>query len=318
MKIIFMGSPQFAVASLAALKESQHEIVAVVTQPDRPSGRMLQSQAPAVKVAAHKFALPVLQPVTTKTPQFVEEIASFQPDLLVVVAYGEILRQNLLESARCGAVNLHASLLPKYRGAAPIPWAILKGEAKTGATTIYMNEVMDGGPILLQESCPISSTDTSQTLSKKISALGAPLLRRTLDLIEKNEITPVEQELNSVTYAPKLKKEDGWIDWNQSAIWISRQIRAFDPWPGTFSDWEGIQVKFWLASPEETEAKASSGTVIEASKQGLLVVCGEGSVLRVLEVQPQNRPRLTAGDFISGYRIRRGARFMSRPNLNNL
>ena len=310
MRIIFMGSPQFAVPSLEAIYNSTHHIIAVVTQPDRPSGRKLVQQAPAVKIAAHRLNLPVLQPATTKSDFFLDEIREFRPDILVVVAYGEILRTALLEIPPRGAVNLHASLLPKYRGAAPIAWAILQGERVSGATTMNINEIMDGGDILLQEECPILPSDTTETLTKKISQLGGPLLRKTLDLIEKGEISPVSQDLARVTYAPKLRKEDGRIDWNKPAAWIAAQIRAFDPWPGTFCRFKETNIKFWLGHAAQTTIAAEShGQVLEITKQSILVACGDQTVLEILELQPENRPRLTAADFIHGYSIHRGDHF---------
>ena len=306
-----MGSPAFAVPGLEALCNSDHEVVAVVTQPDRPKGRRLLLQPPAVKIAAHRLNLPVLQPATTKSEVFVQEVKSFHPDLLVVVAYGEILRPALLEIPPRGAVNLHASLLPKYRGAAPIPWAILQGETITGATTMLLNEVMDAGDLLLQQECTIHPADTTETLTKRVAHLGAPLLRKTVDLLEKNEITPKPQDLKAVTYAPKLRKQDGRIDWSKSASWIARQIRAFDPWPGSFSFFRNLTVKLWLAHHVDGETVEKPGTVIDLTKHSLKIACGEGTVLEILEIQPENRPRLTAADFIHGYSIHRGDSFSS-------
>jgi methionyl-tRNA formyltransferase len=311
MRIVFMGSPQFAVPSLEALYHSMHQVIAVVSQPDRPKGRNLIPQAPAVKLAAHRLQIPVLQPSTTKSQIFLEEIGSFHPELLVVVAYGEILRPALLELPSYGAVNLHASLLPKYRGAAPVPWAILHGDAVTGATTMFMNEVMDGGDVLLQETCPILPSDTTDTLTKRISELGAPLLKRTVDLLERKGVTPKPQDLSLVTYAPKLRKEDGKIDWTKSSIWLANQIRAFDPWPGSYTWYRDLLVKLWLAHPMDKKSMEQPGTVIQVTRQSVEVACGDGTVLNVLEIQPENRPRLTAADFIHGYSIHAGDRFAS-------
>lgn len=309
MRVIFMGSPQFAVPSLEAIHSSNHEVVAVVTQPDRPVGRSLKVQPPPVKVSAHSLDIPVLQPSTTKSPEFIDQISAFGPDILVVVAYGEILRKNVLELPPAGAVNLHASLLPKYRGAAPIPSAILNGETETGCTTMQMTLEMDAGPLYLQEKCVIHPTDTTQTLSRKLSEIGAPLITLTLDLIEKNAMVPVVQDVTAVTYAPKLKKENGRVDWNRSANWIARQIRAFDPWPGTFSTISNTELKLWLAQSVEGEAQVKPGRVLNVLKHALLVACGEGTILQLLEVQPQSRPRMTAHEFAIGYRIKAGDSF---------
>jgi methionyl-tRNA formyltransferase len=309
MRVVFMGSPQFAVPSLEAIDSSSHDIVAVVTQPDRPVGRSLKVHPPPVKAAAQKLNIPVLQPSTTKNPEFLDQISAFGPDILVVVAYGEILRKNVLELSPAGAVNLHASLLPKYRGAAPIPWAILNGETETGVTTMQMSLEMDAGPLYLQERCIIHDTDTTETLSRKLSELGAPLLILTLDLIEKNAMVPVAQDLSAVTFAPKLKKENGRVDWNRPANWISRQIRAFDPWPGTFSRIANTELKFWLAQPVEGTTSEKPGTIINVLKHALLIASGEGTILQLLEVQPESRPRMTAHEFAIGYRIKAGDSF---------
>src|SRR5262249_42652842 len=232
MKIIYMGAPEFAVPSLQEIARSEHEIVVVVTQPDRPSGRSLRVQPPAVKVAAQQLGLPILQPETTKSTEFVAQLAAYKPDLLVVVAYGEILRTNLLELSPAGSVNLHASLLPRYRGAAPIAWAILKGERETGVTTMRIVKEMDAGPVFLQQQCPIDPDDTTATLSSKLARIGAPLLVQTIDRIEAGTITPAPQDETMVSLAPKLKKEDGLIDWKRESATIARMTRAFDPWPG--------------------------------------------------------------------------------------
>lgn len=309
MRVVFMGSPQFAVPSLEAIHSSPHDVVAVVTQPDRPVGRSLKVHPPPVKVCAQTLDIPVLQPATTKTPEFLDQISAFGPDILVVVAYGEILRKNVLELTPAGAVNLHASLLPKYRGAAPIPWAILNGEAETGCTTMQMSLEMDAGPLYLQERCIIHDTDTTETLSRKLSELGAPLLILTLDLIEKNAMVPVTQDLSAVTFAPKLKKENGRVDWNRPADWISRQIRAFDPWPGTFSKLANTELKFWLAQPVEGKTSEKPGTIINVLKHALLIASGEGTILQLVEVQPESRPRMTAHEFAIGYRIKAGDSF---------
>lgn len=304
-----MGSPQFAVPSLELL-HSVYEIVAVVTQPDRPVGRKLKVQPPPVKITAHTLGIPVFQPATTKTPEFVEEMKAFQPDALIVVAYGEILRKNLLEAAPLGAINLHASLLPKYRGAAPIAWAIINGETETGCSTMQIVQAMDAGSVYLQESCPIHSSDTTESLSKNLAQLGAPLLKRTLQLIERKEIQPQPQDESLASYAPKLKKEDGKVDWSYPADRISRQIRAFNPWPGTYTTLNGSTVKLWLGHPSPERAEASPGTIIRILKNAVEVACGGGTILEIVTLQPENRPRITALEFTNGYRITAGAIFV--------
>jgi methionyl-tRNA formyltransferase len=283
--------------------------LAVVTQPDRPVGRNLKVQPPPIKVRAESLQIPIFQPATTKTQDFVDQMASLKPDILVVVAYGEILRRNLLELAPRGAVNLHASLLPKYRGAAPIPWAILNGESETGVTTMQVDIAMDAGPVYLKQTCTIDSSDTSETLANKLATLGAPLLTKTLDLIEKNEIVAEPQDISAVTFAPKLKKEDGRVDWNKPASWIARQVRAFDPWPGTFTTFENISVKFWNAKASDKTTDEPSGTVLYINKDAISVAAGERSVLDISDVQPENRPRMKAHDFAIGHRLQPGKLF---------
>jgi methionyl-tRNA formyltransferase len=235
----------------------------------------------------------------------------FGPDVLVVVAYGEILRPSLLRVAPRGAINLHASLLPYYRGAAPIPWAILRGETQTGVTTMQMDEGMDSGHVLLQATAPIHPSDTAAVLSNRLAALGAGLLKETLDRLEKGDLTPRPQDSSQATFAPKLKKQDGWIHWDKDAAYIARQIRAFDPWPGSFSKLRQNLLKFWLAHPAEEQTDEQPGRIIKVSKEAFCVACGSGTVLRVMEIQPENRPRLTVADYIHGYRLNVGDLFQS-------
>jgi len=310
MKIVYMGSPEFAVPSLQEIARSDHEIAVVITQPDRPSGRSLRVQPPAVKVAAQELGLPVLQPETTKSAEFVAQMAAYKPDLLVVVAYGEILRTNLLEISPAGSVNLHASLLPRYRGAAPIAWAILKGERETGVTTMGIVKAMDAGPVFLQQQCPIDPDDTTATLSRKLARIGAPLLVQTIERIESGSIIPAAQDETMVTLAPKLKKEDGLIDWNRESAYIARMTRAFDPWPGAFTQFEGKILKILQANPSQTPgaAEISPGTCLQVSRTSLLIACGEGSSLEILRVQPENRAAMTAADFAHGHQIKSGSK----------
>lgn len=304
-----MGSPDFAVASLKALHASHHQIAAVVTQPDRPFGRRLHLHAPAIKTAALSLGLPIFQPETTRDPAFLQQIQAFQPQMLVVVAYGEILRPSLLEIPEFGAINLHASLLPKYRGAAPVAWAILNGETETGVTTMQINNKMDAGDIYLQSTIPIESTDTTTILTERLGILGAPLLRETADRIETGTIQPVPQDATRATLAPKLKKEQGHVDWNHPADRISRQTRAFDPWPGTFSTLNNVQIKIWMAISAAESTTAAPGTIVSAGST-LDVACGGGTLLRIVELQPENRPRMKAVDFIHGAHLQNGARFV--------
>ncbi|HET6266437.1 MAG TPA: methionyl-tRNA formyltransferase [Acidobacteriota bacterium] len=309
MKIIYMGSPEFAVPSLQEIARSEHEIVVVVTQPDRPSGRSLRVQPPAVKVAAQQLGLPILQPETTKSTEFVAQLAAYKPDLLVVVAYGEILRTNLLELSPAGSVNLHASLLPRYRGAAPIAWAILKGERETGVTTMRIVKEMDAGPVFLQQQCPIDPDDTTATLSTKLARIGAPLLVQTIDRIEAGTITPAPQDETMVSLAPKLKKEDGLIDWKRESATIARMTRAFDPWPGAFTHFQGKLLKILQAIPAQIQAAADApGTCFRITRTSMLIACGEGSSLEIVRVQPENRAAMSAADFARGHDITPGSK----------
>ncbi|HSP06396.1 MAG TPA: methionyl-tRNA formyltransferase [Acidobacteriota bacterium] len=316
MRIIFMGSPEFAVPTLEALHASRHELVAIVTQPDRPSGRRLHLRPPAVKAAAQAFGVLVLQPETTRSAELLQAVKACRPDILVVVAYGEILRRELLQIPPLGAVNLHASLLPKYRGAAPVAWAILNGEKETGCTTMQISEKMDAGDIYLQETCAIEPPDTAGTLTQKLSRLGAPLMTQTLDGIEKKELHARPQDSDAATYASKLKKEDGLIDWSRPSVWISRQTRAFNPWPGTYSSLHGSVIKLWIAHASEESTTEPPGTVLHVTRPAIHVACGEGSVLRILELQPEGRPRLAARDFANGIHLQPGSRFTTPETVS--
>lgn len=304
-----MGSPVFAVPSLEHLVESTHHVVAVVTQPDRPTGRKLKVQSPPVKSAAERFGLNVFQPQTTKTPDFLNLLKGWEPEIIVVVAYGEILRKSVLDLPSRGAVNLHASLLPRYRGAAPIAWAILNGDSETGTTTMQMNESMDAGPIYLQQSCRILPDDTSESLSRKLSISGAALVRRTLELIESGQASPIPQDPSFISYAPKLKKEDGLIDWTEDGEQIARRIRAFDPWPGTYTYRNRMLIKFWKANAFRETHRRDPGTIVRVLKESIHISCTNDSALEVFEVQPENRSRMGAAEFINGYRIQEGERF---------
>lgn len=263
---------------------------------------------PAVKTAAQSFGIPILQPETTRDPAFVKEIELLHPDLLVVVAYGEILRTTLLQLPRLGAINLHASLLPKYRGAAPIAWAIFHGESETGITTMQISKQMDAGDTYLQSSIAIESTDTAGILSKKLAILGAPSLVQTIDQLETGTIRPAPQDHSRATMAPKLKKEDGVVNWSRTAQALSLQTRAFDPWPGSFSHLHGSLLKIWKAVPALRSVSAEPGTILHAQNT-LDVACGEGSVLSISEIQTENRSRLKVPEFLNGAHIRVGERF---------
>jgi methionyl-tRNA formyltransferase len=309
-----MGTAALSCASLEKLAASTEcTVAAVVTQPDKPKGRDLKLTASPVKVLAEKLSLPVLQPAKARDELFIANIQELKPDLMVVVAYGQILPQRLLDVPALGCLNVHTSLLPKYRGAAPIQWAIADGEAETGVTIMKMDAGLDTGPILAARRTPILAEDDSQTLHDRLAQLGAELLVETLPVYAAGKIPPQPQPAQGATYAAKIKKEDGHIDWNWPARKIWTRLRAFTPWPGafTFLKNEGAKpqlLKIWKA--EVVGIAGEIGTVLAADKTGLVIGCGEGA-LRILELQREGGKRLTAEQFLAGYPVRPGARLFA-------
>jgi methionyl-tRNA formyltransferase len=302
MRIVFAGTPAFAAASLEALLRAGHEVKLVLTQPDRPAGRGLKEQSSAVHRLARERGLPLLQPATLKENSVLPAVMAAVPEALVVAAYGKILPGPLLRSAPRGAINVHASLLPRWRGAAPIQRALLAGDAVTGATIMQMEESLDTGPILLQEKLPISAEDTAGTLHDKLAALGAQLLLRAL--AEAPAARP--QNEAEATYAARVGTSEAEIDWSRTAREIDRQVRAFNPAPGARTQVDGVAVKLWHARPEA--AAGAPGTVCSADTGGILVACGTGA-LRVLELQRAGGKRISAGAFLAGFKLAAGARF---------
>jgi methionyl-tRNA formyltransferase len=303
LKVLFMGTPVFAVPSLKALLNSRHTITAVVSQPDRPSGRGLTTRATPVKEAALEAGLQVIQPRGVRSPRFFETIKALSPDLLVVVAFGRILPLSLLQLPPEGAVNVHSSLLPRYRGAAPAAWAIARGEEVTGVTTMRIVEALDAGDILLQRSTPIGPEETTAQLEERLAVMGARLLVETVDAVAEGTIASIPQDENRSTYAPLIKKEDGLIDWAGDAVTIGRRVRAFVPWPVTYTSSRGKRIRIWKARPVEgelTPGEANPGVVLYAGKAGLKVGCGGGSILELLEVQPDGKKRMPAADAVAG------------------
>lgn len=297
MRIVFLGTAELAVPCLRAVRE---QVVGVVTQPDRPAGRQRHLMAPPVKVAARELNLPVVQPVNIREPEALEQIRRWRPDLLVVVAYGQLLPAELLAIPPRGCVNVHASLLPRWRGAAPIQYAIWHGDTVTGVTTMFLNERLDAGDIIFQRSEPIYPTDTAATLQHRLAPLGAALLVETVRAIGEGNAPRKAQDASQATYARKLTKEDGRVDWSKSAAEIERQIRAFDPWPGAYTFWGGLLVKLWRAEVLPV-ASGQPGQVLP----GLVVAAGQGG-LRLLELQPAGRHRMSAEAFLCGYRLEPG------------
>ena len=305
MRLLFMGTPLFAVPTLKALLSSHHTVSAVFTQPDKPSGRGEKLSAPPVKLIALEQGIPVHQPEKLKAPEWQSVFAELKVDAYVVVAYGKILPQWLLDLPRLGAYNVHASLLPKYRGAAPIQWAIANGETKTGITTMKLDAGMDTGDLLLQHEIPIEPEDTCASIHDQLAEIGAELMLKTLDGLEKGTVKPLPQDPALATYAPMLKKFDGLLDWSQSAVPLHNRIRAFNPWPGTYTLLQGQILRIWKARPAEVSGESlPPGSLLHHSSGAAMVACGTG-FLRLEEVQLENRKRTSALDFLHGIRLGR-------------
>jgi len=299
-KIIFMGTPKFAVPALIALHNSRQDVVLVVTQPDRPRGRGRKVFPPPVKETAIKLGYEVLQPASIRTTEFIGRIEKCAPDFIVVVAFGHIIPENILKLPHFATVNLHASILPKYRGPAPIQWAVINGEKETGITTMLMDEGLDTGHILLFSKVQITPDDTAGTLHDRLADIGADLLINTLKAFETGDIHPIPQDHHQATYAPLLKKKDGRLNWKMSAGSLESFIRGMTPWPGAFTFHENKRLKIFKAKPISTQAPETPGTVIEGFPDELRVATGQG-VLSVLEIQEASGKRLLTKDFLRGY-----------------
>jgi len=330
LRIIFMGTAELSCASLESLARDENvSVVAVVTQPDKPKGRDLKLQPSPVKSLALKLKLPVLQPARARDEQFIAGLRALKPDLIVVVAYGHILPQTILDLPEFGCLNVHTSLLPKYRGAAPIQWAIASGETETGVTVMKMDGGLDTGPIVSQQRTPILPTDDSTTLHDRLARLGAELLAQTIPDFVIGKIRPVPQPIEGVSHAPKIKKEDGHIDWKLPAKTIWNRLRAFTPWPGAFTYLAGeakpsrpAGLKIWKAEIVENDSGRDSalrcpdaaarhpypGEILSADKNGIIVGCGENA-LRILELQPESGRRMSAAEFLAGHALKAGDRF---------
>lgn len=311
LRIIFMGTPELACASLRALLQMpEANVAAVVTQPDQPKGRGLKLQPSPVKEIGLEEHLPVLQPQRARDESFIDELRRLEPDLIAVAAYGQILPKSILDLPRFGCINVHASLLPKYRGAAPIQWAILNGEAETGVTIMKMDAGMDSGDILTQERTPIERGDNAQTLHDRLGRMGADLLVRTIPDYVAGRLRPVPQPTAGICYAPKIKKHDGHIDWSQPALAVWNRVRAMAPWPGAYGHWtvlsQSCLVKIWAA--EVVEASGEPGRVLRAGKDGIVIGCGTAA-LRVLILQREGGRRMNAQEFLSGHDLRPGQKF---------
>lgn len=300
-----MGTPQAAVPSLERILADGHEVVAVYTQPDRPAGRGNKLTAPPVKECALQYNLQIFQPTKIKTPEALELFKSHNADVAVVVAYGRILPLSFLEAFPKGAVNVHFSLLPKYRGAAPVNWAIVNGEAKTGVTTMKMDVGLDTGDILLVSETAIGENENAIELMQRLSFSGADLLSETLEKFD--DLTAIPQNHHEATFAPIMKKEDGKINWNLSAKEIVNRIKGFQPFPTSFTFYNGNKLTVWNAEVSEIErGEVAVGSVVYAVKDSLLVACGENSVLKINELQVQGKNRMKTRDFLNGVKLQIG------------
>lgn len=315
LKVIFFGSPQFAVPSLQALHDAGHQVVAAVCQPDAPKGRGQKLMPPDVKVAAERLGIPVLQPTRIKGEAgaaFLEEVKRLQPDVGVVAAYGKILPQALLDAPRAGCVNLHASLLPRFRGASPIHHAILEGDAKTGVCLMRMVLELDAGGVFARTETDILTTDTSETLTARLADMAARLCVEKLPGVVDGSLTNVPQGTEGLVYAPLLQKEMGRLCWSGDAAREERRVRAMTPWPGTFTQWKGEPLKVHAVElVDGTTLNATPGAITAVGKEHVDVACGRG-VLRLLEVQPPNKKRMGAGEFARGARLSVGDVFLER------
>ena len=307
MRILFMGTSGFAVPALKALLASEHEVVGVVTQPDRPAGRGRQARLSPVKEVALEAGFPIHQPEKVREESFIALVREMSPDAIVVAAFGQIIPKAILEIPRFGSINVHASLLPKCRGAAPVHYALFAGETVTGVTTMLMDPGLDTGPILLQREVEILPEDNEGTLEARLAEVGAGLLLETLEAVERGMISPTPQDDSLATHAPSVKKDECEIVWARDARTIVNRVRGCTPRPGAYTFWQGSALRIWSCAVFEGSASGEPGLVLEVTSEGIHVLAGEGAVL-LREVQPENRKRMSAAEFARGYRIIPGAK----------
>ena len=316
MRIIYMGTPDFAVPTLEALIQSKHEVIAVITQPDKPKGRGKAMQFPPVKEKALEYGIPVYQPVKVREPSFIEQMKGWEPDAIIVAAFGQILPKTVLDLPRYGCINVHASLLPKYRGAAPIQWVIINGEKETGITTMFMDIGLDTGDMLKKAVVPIEEKETGESLHDKLAALGGPLILETLEELENGTAVRTKQDDAQSCYAKMLTKSLGDIDWSQSAVQIERLIRGLNAWPSAYTKWEDKTLKIWAADVIDGNREgAAAGEVVERQKKALIVQTGEGR-LSLKEVQLQGKKRMQIDVFLRGYPIMEGTVFHQAEEMS--
>jgi methionyl-tRNA formyltransferase len=302
MRLVFMGTPRFAVPTLEAVIAAGHQLAAVYTQPDRPKGRGQQLAPSPVKQCALAHGIPVYQPERIRRPEIVAELAAMRADAMVVVGYGQIIPQSIIDLPPLGIVNVHASLLPKYRGAGPIQWAIANGETITGVTTMRIDAGLDTGDMLLKRETRIEPEETAIELGERLSRIGADLLVETLQGLASGSIQPVPQDSTQASYAPILKKEDGRIDWSQPAGQIHNRIRGFLPWPGAYTTFRGQILHIWRSRVSEVTVNAPPGAIIASAGQ-ILVACGDGGAIECVELQLEGRKKLPASAFLNGQRL---------------
>lgn len=307
LSVVFAGTPDFAVPALQALMASRHRVLAVYTQPDRPAGRGQQIAMSAVKQAALGHGLAIEQPSTLRDPAALERLASYQPDVMIVVAYGLILPASVLTVPAMGCLNIHGSLLPRWRGAAPIHRALLAGDARTGVTIMQMDAGLDTGPMLIERETAIEATDTSATVHDRLAVMGARALLDALDGLLDGSVVPRTQPAQGVTYAAKIRKEEAGIDWSRPAVEIDRQVRAFNPWPVAQTLWNGQQLRVWQAQPVAGADEASPGSIVAADANGIRVATGAG-LLNLTRIQLAGRKPVAAAEFVNAHRLD-GARF---------
>ena len=308
MRIIFMGTPDFSVGTLEALVEAGHEVCLVVTQPDKPKGRGKEMQYTPVKEAALKHGIEVYQPRRIREAECVEKLRQYNADIMVVIAFGQIIPKEILEMVPYGCVNVHASLLPKYRGAAPIQWSIIDGETVTGVTTMQMDEGLDTGDMLLKTEVPITAEETGESLHDKLAEAGAALCVETLAKLQEGSIVPEKQGESPTAYAKMLDKKLGNIDWTKSAVEIERLVRGLNSWPSAYTYWDKKVVKIWKASVTDENSNEKAGTVVKVEKDGFYVQTGNG-LLKVVELQIPGKKRMDTGAFLRGYTIESGVKF---------
>jgi len=313
MRIVYFGTSPFAVPALEALLASPHEVVGIVTQPDRPTGRGLQLSVSPVKKAALALApdLPILQPEKARTKQFREEVGALGGDVFVVAAFGQILSQRLLDTPRFGGINIHCSLLPRWRGAAPMQYCLIAGDAETGVATMQMDSGMDTGDILLQSRRKIEPDDTLATLETKLSIDGAQIILQTLALIERGECISTPQDPAFATYAPSLPPDFGFLDMSRPAVELANLVRGVTPRPGAFIGWAGKRLKIWAAEPATPQADsvANEGEITKIETTGIILQAGSGTFLKIVEVQPESKGRMSASDWARGSRASLGQSF---------